>query len=364
VQVGLKLFAELFPPQDLVRQAVLAEEAGFDFVEMSDHFHPWFEKPNKSPHEGHSGFAWSTLGMVAARTTKLRLGTGVTCPSFRYHPAIIAQAAATMQILSEGRFFLGIGSGERLNEHIVGKGWHSAKVRLEFMAEAMEIIRMLWSGGFHSFEGKHLTLEDARIYDLPKTLPPVIIAAAGPAAARIAAKFGDGLFTTSPAANVVQAFTDAGGWGDKIGEMVTGFARTEEIGLKAATASVRWGIFGTPTDSELPRASDFIAASQFVRPSDLATIVAAGPDPSKYLALAQQYADAGLSSIALLGVGPDMDAFFPFAADHLIKQIRAIRPSTQADQAGPAGNSEMVSIPRGELDMLRAEVRRLRHEVG
>jgi G6PDH family F420-dependent oxidoreductase len=327
MQVGVKLFAEMFAPQDLVRQAILAEEAGFDFVEMSDHFHPWFEQPNKSPHEGHSGFAWSTLGMIAARTTKLRLGTGVTCPSFRYHPAIIAQAAATMQILSEGRFFLGIGSGERINEHIVGKGWHSAAVRHEFLAEAMQIIRMLWSGGFHSFQGRHLVLEDARIYDLPDVLPPVIIAAAGPRAARIAAKFGDGLFNTAPDASVLQEFTDHGGSGNTIGEMPTAFADTEESGLKAATASFRWAMFGTFTDSEIPRASDFAQASTFVRPSDLATIMAAGPDPSKYLALAQKYADAGFTSLSLVNVGPDMDSFFPFAADNLIKQIREIKPN-------------------------------------
>jgi G6PDH family F420-dependent oxidoreductase len=320
---------ELFAPQDLVRQAVLAEEAGFDFVEMSDHFHPWFEKPNKSPHEGHSGFAWSMLGVIAARTSRVRLGTGVTCPSFRYHPAIIAQAAATMQILSEGRFFLGIGSGERINEHIVGKGWHSAAVRHEYLTEAMQIIRLLWSGGFHSFQGKHLVLEDARIYDLPDVLPPVFIASAGPAASRIAAEYGDGMFVVSPDASLTQAFDRNGGSGNVIGDVWVSYADTEEIGLKSAAGSFRWAVLGgIAIDSEIPRAKDFAAATQFVQPSDLSTLVAAGPDPATYLSLAQQYADAGATNITLVNLGPDMDAFFPFAADHLIKQIREIQPKT------------------------------------
>jgi G6PDH family F420-dependent oxidoreductase len=152
----------------LVEQAVIAEQARFDFVEISDHFHPWFDAPADAP-DGHSGVAWSVLGTIAARTTSPRLGTGVTCPTVRYHPAIIAQAAATMAILSDGRFFLGIGSGERLNEHIVGRGWHSTPVRHEMLREALEIIRLLWSGGFRSFNGRHLRLEDARFYDLPKS---------------------------------------------------------------------------------------------------------------------------------------------------------------------------------------------------
>src|SRR5881628_2746690 len=220
MQVGLKLFAETFPPLELVRQAVLAERAGFDFVEMSDHFHPWLDQSDDLPLAGHAGFAWSVLAAVAARTTSIRIGTGVTCPTVRYHPAIIAQAAATMSILSEGRFFLGIGSGERLNEHVVGRGWNGVPVRHEMLREALHIITKLFSGGFQSFNGKHLQLEDARIYDLPDELPEIIVAAAGPNAARIAADFG-GMFMSGndPDGDLVRVHRAHGGSGTVLGEM-------------------------------------------------------------------------------------------------------------------------------------------------
>lgn len=166
MQVGYKLAAEAFGPAELVRQAVLAEEAGFDFVEISDHYHPWLDN------QGHSPFAWTVLGSIAARTSRIGLATGVTCPTVRYHPAVIAQAAATLALLSDGRFVLGVGSGERLNEHVVGPGFPDAvSTRHDMLTEALEIIRLLWSGGYQSYEGKHLQLRDARVFDLPGELP-------------------------------------------------------------------------------------------------------------------------------------------------------------------------------------------------
>jgi G6PDH family F420-dependent oxidoreductase len=178
VKIGYKLFAEAFPPQELVAQAVRAEEAGFDFVEISDHYHPWLFSHD------HSGFAWSVLGAIAARTGRIELATGVTCPFLRYHPAIVAQAAATTGLLSDGRFTLGVGAGERLNEHVVGRGWPAASARHELLREALEIIRRLWSGGYQSYQGRHLTLEDARVFDLPDTPPRIAVAVGGPEAAR------------------------------------------------------------------------------------------------------------------------------------------------------------------------------------
>jgi G6PDH family F420-dependent oxidoreductase len=179
VKIGYKLFAEAFPPQELVAQAVRAEEAGFDFVEISDHYHPWLFSHD------HSGFAWSVLGAIAARTGRIELATGVTCPFLRYHPAIVAQAAATTAVLSDGRFTLGVGAGERLNEHVVGRGWPAASVRHELLREALEIIRLLWSGGYQSYQGRHLTLEDARVFDLPDTPPRIAVAIGGPEAAQV-----------------------------------------------------------------------------------------------------------------------------------------------------------------------------------
>ena len=161
MQIGYKLATEAFGPKELIRQAVLAERAGFDFVEMSDHYHPWLEA------QGHSPFTWNLLSAIAMKTERIGLVTGVTCPSVRYHPAIIAQAAATLAIISDGRFTLGVGAGERLNEHVVGLGFPGAGVRHERFREALEIIRLLWQGGYQSYEGRYLQLEDARVFDLP-----------------------------------------------------------------------------------------------------------------------------------------------------------------------------------------------------
>lgn len=325
MQVGLKLFAEGNPPLELVRQAERAEEVGFDFVEMSDHFHPWLDQRDDLPIAGHSGFAWSVLAMIAARTERIRLGTGVTCPTMRYHPAIIAQAAATMGILSEGRFFLGIGSGERLNEHIVGRGWSSVPVRHEMLREALQIIKMLWSGGFHSFNGKHLQLEDARVYDLPDELPEILVAASGVSAARIAAEHG-GMFTTTPDAGLVKVQRQHGGSGTILGEMFVSYdPNSKEAGLRAAARSARWAALGVVADAEIPRASVFESATQFIQPSDMESIAVAGPDPADYLAQAKKYAAAGIDGISLLNGSPEMDEFFGFAAEHLIPAIHALQ---------------------------------------
>jgi F420-dependent oxidoreductase, G6PDH family len=173
MQVGYKLATEAFGPEELVRQTIRAEQAGFDFVEMSDHFHPWLDV------QGHSSFTWSVLGAMAARTERIGLATGVTCPMIRYHPAVIAQAAATVQLLSGNRFTLGIGSGERLNEHVVGAGWPAVHKRHEMLREALEIIRLLWQGGYRSYDGRYLQLEDARLFDLPDQLPVIAVASGG-----------------------------------------------------------------------------------------------------------------------------------------------------------------------------------------
>src|ERR671916_397770 len=190
----------------MVRQAVRAEEAGFDFVEISDHFHPWFDSQN------YSGFAWSILAAAAMCTERIALGTGVTCPFIRYHPAVMAQAATTA-LLSEDRFAFGVGAGERLNEHVVGRGWAAGRTRHEMLRESLEIIRLLWSGGYYSYEGKHLTLEDARLFDLPETPPPMAVPSGGPASARIAAERGDAIFVTEPRTDIANAYAKAGGNG-------------------------------------------------------------------------------------------------------------------------------------------------------
>jgi coenzyme F420-dependent glucose-6-phosphate dehydrogenase len=196
--IGYALSTEEHGPGELVRYARLAEEAGFEFAVISDHYHPWIDR------QGESAFVWSIIGAIANATDRLRLGTGVTCPTIRLHPAIIAQAAATAATLLPGRFFLGVGSGENLNEHVVGERWPPVAVRLEMLEEAIEAIRELWSGALVSHRGKHYTVENARLYTLPDEPPPLVVAAAGPNAAALAGRLGDGLVGVSPQKGFVQ----------------------------------------------------------------------------------------------------------------------------------------------------------------
>src|SRR4051794_13919971 len=197
-ELGFALSSEDHAPNDLVRQAALAEQAGFTFCLISDHYHPWITK------QGHAPFVWSTLGGIAQATSTIRVGTGVTCPLIRIHPAIVAQAAATVGCMMPGRFFLGVGSGENLNEHVLGDRWPLPDERLEMLEEAVQVIRLLWQGGEQTHRGKHYTVDHARIYDLPDELPGVFVAAAQPNAAELAGRIGDGLISTSPDEQVVQ----------------------------------------------------------------------------------------------------------------------------------------------------------------
>jgi G6PDH family F420-dependent oxidoreductase len=308
MQIGYKLMAEGFGPRELIRQAVLAEEAGFDFVEISDHFHPWLDV------QGHSPFAWTVLGAVAARTEKLGLATGVTCPSVRYHPAIIAQAAATLAIISEDRFTLGVGAGERLNEHVVGQGFPSVRGRHERLVEALDIIELLWRGGYQSYEGKHLQLEDAQVFDLPEQLPVIAVAAGGRDAAEMAATRGGGLFATEPRKDLVEAYQAKGGRGPKYAEIPVAWGPDA---IEAAHRTSRWALTGWRVMSELPNPANFEAASEFVRPEDVAGQFAHGDEPGPYVESFRQYADAGFDHLVFMNAGPDPDGFIEFFAKEL-----------------------------------------------
>lgn len=322
MKIGYKLIAEAYPPKEIVRQAVRAEQAGFDFVEVSDHYHPWLESHD------HSGFAWSMLAAAAAQTERIELATGVTCPFIRYHPAIVAQAAATTAVLSDGRFTLGVGAGERLNEHVVGQGWPAVRTRHEMLREALEIIRLLWSGGYQSYEGKHLRLEDARVFDLPETSPRVVVAAGGTASARIAAELGDGIFATEPEASVVDAYAEAGGGGPRYAEVPLSWAPDEADAVKSAHDTFRFGIIGWKLMSELPNPTNFEAATKFVSEDDMRQQFACGPDVSRHVDVAQQFADAGFDHLALIDAGPDPDGFFEFFASELAEPLRQLSPSS------------------------------------
>ncbi|WP_327293979.1 MULTISPECIES: TIGR03557 family F420-dependent LLM class oxidoreductase [unclassified Streptomyces] len=325
MQIGYKLAAEAFGPKELVRQAVLAEQAGFDFVEMSDHYHPWLDV------QGHSPFAWTVLGAIAAKTERIGLATGVTCPTVRYHPAIIAQAAATLALVSDGRFTLGVGSGERLNEHVTGEGFpNSVPERHARLREALEIIRLLWSGGYRSYDGRYLKLDDARVFDLPPELPDIAVAAAGPAAARIAAELGDGLFATEPARETVEAYRRAGGGGPRYAEVPMAWARHAHTGAKAALETSRWAVTGWKVMAELPNPANFEAATSTVREEDILSTFACGTDPVRFLQTAQPFVDAGFDRLVTQNAGPDPDGFMEFYRSELDQQLRALKPKAGA----------------------------------
>ncbi|WP_380165052.1 TIGR03557 family F420-dependent LLM class oxidoreductase [Jannaschia sp. R86511] len=318
MQVGFKLATEGHGPAELVELGKHAERAGFDFVELSDHFHPWLEE------QGHSPFTWTVLGALAQATDRIGLATGVTCPTMRYHPAVVAQAAATTALLSEGRFVLGIGSGERLNEHVVGQGYPAVHHRQRMMREALEIIRLLFQGGYRSYDGQYLQLEDARLFDLPETPPLIAVAAGGPAAARVAAELGDGLFATEPDPGLVEAFREAGGSGPRYAEVPIAFAPTVEAAAEEAMRTSRWTLGGWKVMAELPNPVNFDAASSTVRPDDITGQFSCGPDMDQHLDKARPFAEAGFDRLVLMDVGPDPHAFLDAASDGLLDRVRAL----------------------------------------
>jgi G6PDH family F420-dependent oxidoreductase len=320
MRIGYKLIAEGYSPTEMVRQCVRAEQAGFDFVEISDHYHPWVSE------QQHSGFVWSMLAAMAARTERIELATGVTCPFIRYHPAIIAQAAATTQILAGGRFTLGVGAGERLNEHVVGQGWPAVHVRHRMFRESLEIIRLLWQGGYRSYEGRHLAVEDARVFDLPETLPRIVVAAGGPRAATLAGELGDGLFVTDPRRDLVEAFERAGGDGPRYAEVPLAYAETVHEAAAHARSQFRFGLTGWKVQAELPNPVNFDAATGWVTPQHMEEAFGCGPDVERHLTVAQPFVDAGYDHLALINAGPDVDGFFDLAASELIGKARALTP--------------------------------------
>jgi coenzyme F420-dependent glucose-6-phosphate dehydrogenase len=305
-EFGYALSSEEHAPNDLVRYAQRAEAAGFTFAAISDHYHPWVDQ------QGHAPFVWSVLGAIANATSTLNIGTGVTCPTVRIHPAIIAQAAATVSAMMPGRFFLGVGSGENLNEHILGDHWPPAPVRQDMLAEAIAVIRQLWEGGYQSFDGTYYTVENARIYTLPEEPPGIILAAAGPAAATLAGEVADGLWTVSPEAELIEKFTEAGGSGPRYGQVTVCWAANEDEAKK--TAHEWWpnaGI-GGELSQELPLPRHFEQAAKLVTPEDLAEKLPLGPDSDRHAESIKAFVDAGYDHVYIHQIGPDQEGFFDF----------------------------------------------------
>jgi G6PDH family F420-dependent oxidoreductase len=306
MEIAYALSSEELGPNEIVRAAARAEEAGIANAWVSDHFHPWIDAQGQSP------FVWGALGGIATVTETLRVGTGVTCPTFRIHPAIVAHAAATAQVMFEGRFFLGVGSGENLNEHILGQRWPEVDVRLEMLEEAVGVIRALWEGGPYSHHGRYYTVENARIYTLPSEPPPIFVSAFGPKAMEVAARCGDGLVSTSPDRELLQAYDDLGGKGPKYGQIKVCWAEREEDARKLAFERWPTSGLGGELSQELPSPKHFEQAVEPLQEDQVVSKFSLGPDPQPYVESLGKYAEAGYDVVFVTQIGPDQEGFLRF----------------------------------------------------
>ena len=303
MKVGLALSSEDHGPRELVELAKRAERAGFHALWISDHYHPWIDE------QGHSPFVWSVIGAIA-EATDLPVTTGVTCPTIRIHPAVVAQAAATSAVMLGGRFALGVGSGEALNEHILGDVWPEAGERLEMLEEAIEVMRLLWQGGVQSHRGRHYRVSHARVYDLPEAPPRVLVSGFGPSATRLAARVGDGYATASPDAELIGLYRSEGGTGPVHAGAKVCFGDDEREAVR--TVHRLWPNIGLPGElaQVLPTPAHFEQAVELVTEDAIAQAVPCGPDLDHHAQSLQEFADAGVDELFVQQVGPEQDAFF------------------------------------------------------
>ena len=317
MELGYSLSSEEHSASDLVRYAGRAEECGFSFALISDHFHPWTDAQGQSP------FVWSVIGAIAERTERLRLGTGVTCPTVRVHPAIVAQAAATSAALMEGRFFLGVGTGESLNEHVTGARWPGAEERLEMLEEAIWVMRRLWEGDLVTLHGRFFTVDRARIYSLPDEPPAIAVAAAGTRASELAGRIGDALISTSPDGDLVSTFENAGGRDKpRYGQLTVCYAKSEREAVETAHSWWPNAAVQGELGQELPLPRHYEQAAETLTPEQVAEVVVCGPDPDRHLSAVEEFEEAGFDHVYIHQVGPDQESFFRFARDELALAVR------------------------------------------
>jgi G6PDH family F420-dependent oxidoreductase len=315
LKIGVGLSSEEHGPRGLLSAAEAARTHGFDDLAVTDHFHPWIDE------QGHSPFVWSVLGALSQADGRGTLGTAVTCPTVRIHPAIVAQAAATTAVMAEGRFWLGVGTGENLNEHILGDRWPPAPERLRMLEESIEVMRLLWTGEEVTFDGEHYVVEDARIYDLPSEPPKVMVSAFGPAAAASAAKHGDGLVTTAPDADTIATYRENGGRGEVVSLVKVCWADDE---AKARETYHRlWPTSGVPgqLSQDLRTPALFEQAIQVVREEDSVGSTPVGPDPEPYVEALRSYSDAGVDVVYVQQVGSDQEAAFRFLREEVLPRL-------------------------------------------
>ncbi|HEX2316985.1 MAG TPA: TIGR03557 family F420-dependent LLM class oxidoreductase [Thermomonospora sp.] len=318
MRFGYTTLCEQTPPKQVVADLVAAEAAGYDFSVTSDHYFPWIEE------QGHSAYAWAVLGAAAHATERIPLMTFVTCPTMRYHPAVVAQKAATLGVLSDGRFSLGLGAGENLNEHVVGHGWPSVDVRHEMLAEAVEIIGALFAGGYVNYHGVHFDVDSAKLWDVPDRPVPIAVAAGGPRAATLAGEFADALVATEPDTAILEEFDATGGEGKpRYGQLPVAYDTDAEAARERAHRLWRWGTAGWKVMAELPGPAHFAAHSAHVRPEDVASMVPCGPDLEAYVEAVRPYAEAGFTHLALCQIGADRQKdFLSWSEAELLPALR------------------------------------------
>ncbi|MEU0395544.1 LLM class F420-dependent oxidoreductase [Streptomyces sp. NPDC006208] len=318
--IGYTMMTEQAGPRDLVDHVVGAERAGFDFSVISDHYFPWLGS------QGHSPYAWSVLGAAAQATTRIPLMTFVTCPTTRYHPAVVAQKAATVQLLAQGRFRLGLGSGERLNEHVVGGGWPSAHERLEMLEEAARIIRDLLAGGQVNHHGSHFDVVDARVWDLPSQPVPLGIAVSGEESCALAGRIADLVIATEPKQELLEAFDRHGGGGKpRIGQLPVCYDTDRDAAVARAHDQFRWSLGGWRVNAELPGPPSFAQATEHVRPQDVADAIPCGDDLDTFVEAVRPFAEAGFTEIALVQIGgAHQQPFIDWAEKTLLPALREL----------------------------------------
>ena len=311
MELGYFLSSEEHGPRELVGFAQAAEQSGLEEVLISDHFHPWLDEQGQSP------FVWSVIGGIAATTT-LRITTGVTCPTVRTHPAVVAQAAATSALMAPGRFRLGVGSGENLNEHILGGAWPPVRQRLQMLEEAIEVMRKLWTGRIVTHRGTHYTVAHAQLYSVPDAPPPVLVSAFGPKATALAARVGEGFVNVKPDAELVRQYRDEGGSGPAVGAMKVCWAASAEEGV--GTAHRLWRTEALPGQlaQELPMPAHFTQATGLVTEQMIADLIPCGPDPAPYVAAIDRYRAAGFDELYVNQIGKDQTGFLRFFSSEVL----------------------------------------------
>jgi G6PDH family F420-dependent oxidoreductase len=319
VAFGYSLLCEQRGPRELVSDAVGAEDAGFDFAVISDHYFPWLDS------QGHAPNAWPVLGAVAAATERIPLMTYVTCPILRYHPVVVAQKAATVALLAgEGRFCLGLGSGESLNEHVIGAGWPPVNVRHEMLGEAVEIIGELFAGGYVNRRGTHYRVDSAKLWDCPDHGVPIAVAVSGDQSVESFARVADAMIAVEPLSELAQRFDAAAGTPlPKIGQQPICWGPDRDEAINRAHDQFRWFAGGWKVNAELPGTAAFAAATQFVRPGDVAAAIACGPDVAAHVEAVRPFVEAGFTHVAAVQVGGDSQPdYLTFAEHELLPALR------------------------------------------